>query len=160
LTFLESHPLRGAFLASTLERLAALIVEQGEELLRDAGVDFPARAASTVLLLGEQVQLSAADIAKSLGHPHQLVTQRIDLLIDMGIVARIDDRGDARRKVLSLTAKGKKQFQRLKARLVLADAAIAALLEEIGCDLSAAASKAIQALNRTSILTRIRSQAG
>jgi DNA-binding MarR family transcriptional regulator len=152
--FLDSHSLRAAFCANLLERLAARIIEQGEELLRDAGIEFPSRAASTVLLLSEHGRMSAADIAKSLVQPHQLVTQRIDLLIELGVVARIDDPEDARRKMLSLTPKGRKQSQKLKARLVLAEAAFAALFKEIGCDLSAVALKGMDALDRSSILVR------
>jgi DNA-binding MarR family transcriptional regulator len=152
--FLDSHSLRAAFVANLLERLADQIMAQGEELLRDAGVEFPPRAASTVLMLGERGPSSAADIAKSLAHPHQLVTQRIDLLIELGIVARLDDPKDARRKVVSLTAKGRRQFQKLKAPLTVAESAFEALFKEIGCDLAAAALKAMEALNRSSILTR------
>lgn len=156
MNFLDLHLRRGAFVANTLERLASLIVEQGEEFLQAAGVELPSRAASTVLLLGEHTQMSAADIAKALTQPHQLVTQRIDLLIELKIVARVADPNDARRKVVSLTAKGKKQFQRLKARLADADAVLAALFSEIGCDLSVAALDAMAALHRSSILRRLR----
>ena len=154
--FLDSHPLRGAFVASSLERLAAVIVEQGDDLLRDAGLDFPSRAASTVLLLGEQTRMSAADLAKALGQPHQLVTQRVDLLIDLGIVSRTRDRGDARRRNLVLTSKGKRQFVGLKARLTLAQATFTALSAEIGCDIASAVLSAIAALERSSLLDRVR----
>ena len=154
--FLDSHPLRGAFVANTLERLASLIVEQGDVLLRDAELDFPSRAASTVLLLGERARISAADLVKALGQPHQLVTQRVDLLIKLGIVSRADDSGDARRRILVLTSKGKRQFERLKPCLAHAEAAFAALSAEIGCDLSGAALSAIAALGRSSVLDRVR----
>ena len=139
-----------------MERLVALIIEQGDDLLRDAGLTFPSRAASTVLLLGEGARLSAADLAKVLGQPHQLVTQRVDLLIELGIVSRADDSGDARRRILVLTSKGKRQFEMLKARLTLAEAAFAALSAEIGCDLSGAALSAMAALGRSSVLDRVR----
>jgi DNA-binding MarR family transcriptional regulator len=155
--FLDSHPLRGAFVANTLERLVSLIVEQGDVLLRDTGLDIPSRAVSTVLLLGERTRISAADLAKALGQPHQLVTQRVDLLIDLGIVSRAGDPGDARRRILVLTSKGKRQFKELKARLALAEAAFAALSAEIGCDISGAARSAIAALERSSVLDRVRS---
>ena len=154
--FLDSHPLRGAFVANALEQLAGVIVEQGDALLRDAGLDFPARAASTVLLLGERPRISAADLAKALGQTHQLVTQRVDLLIELGIVSRAGDPGDARRRILVLTAKGKRQLKVLQTRLTLAEAAFAALSAEIGCDLSGAARSAIAALQRSSVLDRIR----
>lgn len=154
--FLDSHPLRGAFVANTLERLVSQIVEQGDVLLRDAGLDFPSRAASTVLLLGERARISAADLAKALDQPHQLITQRVDLLIELGIVSRAGDPGDARRRILVLTAKGKRQFKALKARLTLAEAAFAALSAEIGCDLLDATRSAIAALGRSSVLERVR----
>jgi DNA-binding MarR family transcriptional regulator len=145
---------RDAFVANVMDRLVNLIVEQGEVFLRQGGVEFPSRAASTVLLLGERGQASAADIAKALGQPHQLVTQRIDLLLDLGVIARIDDRADARRKLLSLTAKGKKQLQRLKKCLAVADAVFAGLFAEIGCDLTRVSSLALDALTRSPIVTR------
>lgn len=154
--FLDTHPLRGAFVANTLDRLAGLIIEQGEDLLRDAGLTFPSRAVSTVLLLGERARLSASDLAKTLGQPHQLVTQRVDLLIELGIVSRAGDSGDARRRILALTPKGKRQFEKLKALLVLADAAFAALSAEIGVDLPRAALNALAALGRSSVLDRVR----
>ncbi|MEQ1515306.1 MAG: MarR family transcriptional regulator [Usitatibacteraceae bacterium] len=152
----DSHPFRGAFVANTLERLAWLIVDQGETVLRDAGLAFPSRAASTVLLLGESKRLSAADLAKALGQPHQLVTQRVDLLIELGIVSRAADDDDARRRILVLTPKGKRQFEKLKAHLVLAEAAFAALFAEIGYDLSGAALSAIAALERSPLQERVR----
>jgi DNA-binding MarR family transcriptional regulator len=154
--FLDSHPLRGAFVANTLERLAGLIVEQGEDLLRDAGLTFPARAASTVLLLGERTRLSAADLARTLGQPHQLVTQRVNLLIELGIVSRADDSRDARRRILVLTARGKREFEGLKATLIRAEAAFTALFAEIGCNLPQVALSAIAALERLPVRDRVR----
>jgi DNA-binding MarR family transcriptional regulator len=153
--FLDSHPLRGAFVANTLERLAALIVEQGEELLRDAGLSIPSRAVSIVLLLGERTHLSAADLAKTLGQPHQLVTQRVDNLIELGIVSRMGDSHDARRRILVLTAKGSRQAEALRTRLTLAEAAFAALFAEVGCDLQGVALGAIAALGQSSVRDRV-----
>lgn len=156
MSFIDSHPLRKAFLANTLDALVAQIVEQGEDLLRAAGIGFPARASSTVLLLGERSEMSAADIAKALRQPHQLVTQRIELLIELGIVARVDDPHDARRKALRLTGKGRRQFDLLNRTLEEAQAAFQELFREIGCDLSAKALLAVAVLNRSPLLSRTR----
>lgn len=156
MNFLDSHPLRGAFVANILDRLAALICEQGEDFLRDAGLSFPSRAVSTVLLLGERTRLTAADLAKALGQPHQLITQRVDLLIKLGIVSRVDDSRDARRRILALSAKGRRQFEELKIRLALAEAAFAAVFAEIGCDLPRVALSAIAALRQSPVRERVR----
>jgi DNA-binding MarR family transcriptional regulator len=153
-TFIDAHPLAGAFVANQLERLAALIVAQGDALLEDAGVSFPPRAVSTVLLMGERGGMSVADIAKTLAQPHQLVTQRIELLIELGIVRRADDPDDGRRKIVVLTAKGIEQARRLGVCLARAKAAFAGLFKEIDCDLPSVILRAMQALERSPLSAR------
>lgn len=154
-SYTDTHPLRGAFVANLLGRLVDTIVAQGEDLLQDAGLDFPSRAASSILLIGERGNITAADIASALDQPHQLVTQRIELLIDLKIVKRINDPKDGRRKILVLTDKGTKQFMRLQARLANADRAFEILFKEIECDLPAVVARAMDALGKRSILDRV-----
>ena len=159
MTFPDDHRLAGAFLANRLDRLADLIAAQGEALLAEAGLELPSRAVSLLLLVGDRGQLSAADAATQLGQPHQLVTQRTELLIDLGLIARKDDPNDRRRKILTLSTKGKAQYTRLQSRLAEAAAIFAALFDEIACDLSAMVTKAQAALERQSLTERIRQRA-
>jgi len=154
-SFVDTHPLRGAFVANQLERLVDIIMLQGHALLEDAGLVIPSRAVSAVLLIGEHGTLSAADIASALAQPHQLVTQRIELLIDLGVVERITDPTDGRRKLIELTRVGHDQLKRLQARLVESEQAFSALFAEIECDLSSIAERAIHALERDPLLNRI-----
>ncbi len=160
MTYIDSHPLRAAFVANVMERFVNQVAEQGDDMLFDAGITFPSRVVSIILLLGEKKSVSAADIARELALPHQLVTQRINLLIELGIVSRTEDASDARRKVVLLTGEGRSQYRRLKQRLALVNQAFEALFEEIGCDLFAAASRALAALHRSPILNRVRSNEG
>lgn len=157
MTFLDAHPLRGAFVANCFVQLADLISAQGEDMLREAGLDVPSRAVSILLMVGEHGEISAADIAGLLQQPHQLVTQRADLLVDLGLIARRNDPGDGRRKILVLTDRGADQFRRLTVRLAEVAEVFAALFAEIDCDLAAMARRAIAALNRSPILERINS---
>lgn len=156
MSFPYDHPLSGAFLANKLDRLADLIADQGEALLGDAGLEMPSRTVSLLLLVGDHRKLSAADAAALLGHPHQLVTQRTELLIGLGLIERKDDPADDRRKVLMLSAKGKGQYARLRTRLSEAADAFGALFDEIGCDLAAMAVKAQAALERKPLRERIK----
>ena len=158
MTYVDSHPLHGAFVAHKLDRLSDLIVEQGNALLRDAGVEIPSRTVSLLLLIGDKGSFSAADIANTLGQPHQLVTQRIDVLMGLALVERNADPADARRKILSLTAEGGRHYAMLTTLLAKAVTAFAELSDEIGCDLAIMAMKAIDALGRTSLLDRIESR--
>lgn len=153
--YIDSHPLRGAFIANQLDRLADLISDQGELFLQDAGLAFPARAVSSVLLIGERGEISTADIAKILKQPHQLVTQRVELLIKSSIVERLIDPDDGRRKILRLTPAGAEQFARLQEQLAKAARAFAALFEEIQCDLPAITRRAAAALDDRSLLERV-----
>ena len=155
MAYVDSHPRHGAFLANQLSRLVDMIGKQGDDLLMGAGLSLPSRAISSVLLIGERGQISAADIAKELQQPHQLVTQRIEILIKLGLLDRIDDPSDGRRKILELTRKGQKELRLLKTCLHDAEGVILDLYQEIECDLSAATLRAMKVLSSKSILDRI-----
>ena len=158
MTYLDTHPLHGAFVSNKFTRLTDLIASQGQEMLRDANLDVPSRAVSILLLVGEHGEISAADIANLLKQPHQLVTQRADLLIELALIRRKNDPRDGRRKILVLTEKGTDQFDRLTELMVQVADVFASLFEEIGCDLAAMAMRAIEALDRSPILERINSR--
>lgn len=158
-TFTDTHALSGAFLAKQLTRLADVISVQGDELLREAGIIIPARAVSCILLVGDEEHVSVADIAKALDRPHQLATQHIEASIDLGLLKRLNDPNDGRRKIVVLTAKGKVQYRRLRLRLREIEQAFLGLFAEIDCDLSAIAEKARLALGEKSLLKRIEANA-
>jgi DNA-binding MarR family transcriptional regulator len=156
----SGRTLRRVFLGASLEQLVGLITEQGEEILRDAGVRFPSRAAPLMLLLLKNGPMSAADLAKSLQQPHQLVTQRVEALIDCKVISRSSDTLDARRKLLTITAHGKLQLGRLKTCLDKVEVIYAALFREIGCDLSQVVPKTLEALQQRTLRDRLRSAEG
>ena len=154
--YVDAHRLSAAFIANQIERLAEVIVAQGNEMLESAGIQFPSRAVSTVLFVGENEPASTADIARALGQPHQLATQRVDLLVQLGILERIGDPDDARRKLLRLTPAGQAQFRILTDQLDKAGQAFSAMFAEIGCDLAAATLRAAAALEQTPLITRMK----
>ena len=122
--------------------------------MEDAGLVFPSRAVSSVLVLGERGPMSTADIADALNQLHQVVTQRVDLLVSHGLVERVADPKDKRRKLLSLTPKGQVQYAHLREALARADAAFAALDQEVECDLIDLISRISKAFERASVLER------
>jgi DNA-binding MarR family transcriptional regulator len=153
-SFVDRHSEREAFLGNRLQRLVELIVEQGEALLCERGLSIRSTAASTLLLLAEKSDLSAADIARELQQPHQLVTQRVDALIDIGLVERRSDPRDGRRSVLAMTRKGRNEADILRVCLRDADQAFAAIFEEIGVNVSESADALAGALRRESLSAR------
>lgn len=154
----SEKPLRRVFLGDALDQLSSVIVEQGQHTLRDAGVELSTRAAPIVLLLAKHGPLAAADIAKTLKQPHQLVAQRLDALVDLNLITRVSDPADGRRKLLKMTPKGRVQLVRLKETLDLIEMAYARMFDEIGCDLAAKVSAATDALRRQPLPERVRTE--
>ncbi len=150
-----SDPLKRVFVGATLEQLLKLMTEQGDEILAEAGVTFPPRAAPTVLLLMKGGPKTAADLAKELDQPHQLVTQRVEALIASGVVARTVDPSDARRKILIITDAGSDQLLRLSECLEKIENAYVTLFDELGCDVAAIAIDMFDELTRRSLRDRI-----
>lgn len=150
-------PLRRALLGDSLDALLGLLTRQGQDILQAEGVQFPPRAAPIMLLLlTEDAGLSAADLAKALHQPHQLVTQRIDALLACGVITRRPDPADARRKVLQVTPAGRQQLAQLKDLLDRLEQVYAALFAEIGCDLAEAVLRAEAALRARPLQDRLR----
>ncbi|MCK0070877.1 hypothetical protein MF542_15580 [Kordiimonas sp. 5E331] len=101
--------------------------------------------------------MSAADIGNILEQPHQLVTQRIELLIKLNIAERVNDPSDGRRKVIQLTSKGQDQFRKLQIFLKDAEQLFTTLFQELGYDLTSIAQETTDALNKSSLRDRMRS---
>jgi DNA-binding MarR family transcriptional regulator len=152
--FLDTHALKSAFLGNMLDRLVELIAQQGDDLMAAANISFPSRAVSTMLLISEQQNLTAADIASVLKQPHQLVTQRIELLLKLGVVVREPDPKDGRRKILVLSTKGTEETARMRRCLADVSGVLKNLQSEIQVDLEVGALKAVNALSERSILER------
>ncbi len=124
-------------------------------MLSAAGLSLPSQAVSSLLLIGDHGQISAADMAQQLKQPHQLVTQRVDKLMALGLVARFDDPADGRRKILGLTRKGKKELRMLEVCLRDAEQRFQRLYEQIECDLSSITIRAIKALSSQPIADQL-----
>lgn len=159
MNFRDEHTLKGAFVSNKLLRLVDLIADQGDDLLREAEITIPSRAVACTLFIGDNGSVSLAEISRALDEPHQLSAQRVEGLIELGLLERRDDAKDRRRKVLRLTKSGKAQYQRLLVRLAEIEHALADLYAEIDHDLSAILDAAIDALRRRPLLQRIRKRA-
>lgn len=154
--FRDQHALSGAFLSNKLLRLVELIGQQGNELLGEAEIIIPSNAVACLLFIGDKGQASLVEVAAALHEAHQLTSQRVEALLELGLLERQDDPNDRRRKTLSLTRRGKDQYQRLLARLSEIEKAFASLYGEIGHDLPTILETAMDALRRKPLLDRIR----
>ncbi|MEO1241838.1 MAG: MarR family transcriptional regulator [Pseudomonadota bacterium] len=155
MSFIDAHSLSDAFLGYRIGRLLDLISEQGDEYHHDAGLSFPARANSTIMVIDEHENVCVADITDELTLPHQLVAQRVELLVELGLVVKKPDPDDGRRKILKLTKKGKQEVVLLRRCLADAVHAFNILFDEIGVDLNKVSRLATDAFMNKPLSERI-----
>jgi DNA-binding MarR family transcriptional regulator len=122
------------FLAHRLRRASELIVEGTAAFLRTEGFAAPARSMSTLLLLKRNGALSITEIAYWLKLSHPLIIKLTKGLADAGYVKQQSDPKDNRRRMISLTAKGAQQADRVEEfTLTLADT-FQDLFKDMGTD--------------------------
>mgnify|MGYP003700970631 CR=1 FL=1 len=129
--------------------------EQSGAVLSDRGFEMAPQSASCLLFIADNGEASAADIAAALNLPHQVVTQRLNALLDLKLVARHADPEDGRRKVIRLTPRGKNEFNRLRIILEDAHAVYGDLNKELGVDISALMLRLMDSLERESLAERL-----
>lgn len=94
-------------------RLTEHFLRVGEECYAALGLQFRARWASTYLLLEESGPLGITEIADALKLTHPAVIAITDEMREAGIVSSARDREDARRRAVTLTAKGRSLTKQL-----------------------------------------------
>lgn len=143
-----------AFLGKTAHDFALLILRQAESVYGRYGISFPVSVSSTVLYLSEARSASLLDIARGLDHPHQLIAQRIKILLKHDLVVGEKDPDDQRRTLYKLTVEGQKQAERLAAYCRDAAVVFDTLSNEVGGRLQAMIQQASDALKATPMAAR------
>ena len=146
-----------AFTAKMALDFAMLVSRQAESVYQSMGISFPVTASSTVLYLTQVRAASLAEIARVLGHPHQLIAQRLKTLRKLELIESKPDRSDRRRTAHHLTKKGKTHGKRLQKYCSEADRIFSDLSDEIGVDLLSALRNAHATLQDLPLSRRFKS---
>ena len=96
-------------------RMTEALLRTAEEIYEARGIPFRGRWASTYQLLHGEGPLAVGQIADRLRLTHPGVIGITDEMISAGIVAAVRDPGDARRRMLDLTPRGKRMSAQLLA---------------------------------------------
>lgn len=142
------------FLGRAVERLSVLIAEQSQVVFDTMGVVIPVRSCSLMTVLATLGTASAADLARELGHSHQLVMQKIPKLVRLGLIQHRNDDDDARRRIFTPTDEGLSQLAKFEQCTVLIRAAYAGLFAEVG-DIRQFVDRAADALNERPLKKRM-----
>lgn len=144
------------FLGRAVERLSILIAEQSQMVFDTMGIVIPVRSCSLMTVLAALGTASATDLARELGHSHQLVMQKIPKLLRLGLIQQRNDDEDARRRIFTPTDEGLAQLAKFEQCTVLIRDAYAGLFAEVG-DVRQFVDRAINALNEKPLDKRINS---
>jgi DNA-binding MarR family transcriptional regulator len=124
-----------AFLAHLLRRLSDELVQGAALWYPTVGVTAPPRTISTLLALDDLGPLGVTELASLLRQSHPLVITWIRELTSLSFVAAKADPQDRRRSLITLTAQGRTQVDRVRAALVVMERASMQLLDEGGAGL-------------------------
>ena len=148
---------RAATLGARLRRLSERIDSDASRIYADAGLAFEQRWFGVGHLLEGSEGMSVGELAEKLGIRHVSVSQTRDSLEKAGIVACETDPADARRRTLKLTRKGRQLVAKI-APLSAALSQVAIEPDEEAGSIVAALERLDQALDRRSLLERVRSR--
>jgi DNA-binding MarR family transcriptional regulator len=145
-----------AFLAHLLRRISDELVRGADAWSPEVGVTAPPRTTSTLLALDEQGPLGIVEIAKLLRQSHPLVINWVKQLQDHGLIKTQADRGDGRRTVVALTAKGVAEVRQIRKALTRMGETSQALMDEAAPGLFDALWRMEQACRREPFADRLR----
>lgn len=146
----------GVFLGRAVERLSVLIADQTKMVFDRMGVVIPVRSCSLMIVLAKLGTASASDLARELGHSHQLVMQKIPKLVSLGLLDHQNDDNDARRRIFHLTDEGVTQLAEFEKCTALIRTAYDWLFAEVG-DVRQFVDRTADALNEKPLDKRIHS---
>ncbi len=110
-------------LGSRLKRLSDQIMRDGAKIYKESNIDFEPRWFPVFYSLSQESPSGVTEIANDLGVSHAAVSQVVQELLKKGLLVAVKDQFDGRRKLLSLSEKGKillPKIQKLWADIALA----------------------------------------
>jgi DNA-binding MarR family transcriptional regulator/GNAT superfamily N-acetyltransferase len=143
-------------LASRMRKISEAMYAGVDAVYRDQGINLSSSCFAVLFLLRDRGRLGISELARELGQSHPAVSQMSRKLIGAQVVHEWPDPEDDRRRLLSLSPKGKA----LMRRLVPVWKAIAAAVEEMDATLplSNALTKVDRGLCDRSFSQRINAQ--
>ncbi len=142
-----------AFLAHRVRRSSERIVEQVAAELLHTGLSVP--PASMLLLVDEQAPIGVAEISRRLQLSNPMIVRIAQRFKELGLVRIEEDPGDARRKRLIPTNKGKAEAKALRGFNIRIAEMFGEAFAEIGCDLIAMLDRLDGAVAAISINKRL-----
>lgn len=143
-------------LGTRLKRLSDMLMLDVGKIYKEQELDFEPRWFTMLYLLQREKSLSIIDIADQLRLSHPAVVQFADQMQKQKIVTAKKDKNDARKRILSLSEKGEKIYEKLQPILVEVEKATRELVQSSGVDVLYAIEKMEKQLENKSMFERIK----
>ncbi|HEV2268100.1 MAG TPA: bifunctional helix-turn-helix transcriptional regulator/GNAT family N-acetyltransferase [Steroidobacteraceae bacterium] len=108
------HDYGSLLLGSRLRKVSEALYAGVDEVYRSAGVDLPSRCFPILFLLRDHGRLGISELARRLGQTHPAVSQMSRKLLRHRVVRESLDPRDDRRRLLSLSPRGRSVMARLE----------------------------------------------
>ena len=141
-------------LGSRLKRLSDRIMSDGAEVYREAGLEFEPRWFPLFRLLADRGPMSVGEAASALGLTHAAISQTANVMTKQKIIAAKKDRGDERRRVLSLTELGMEILPKIQPLWTDIESAVREVVDYGGVDVLAAIDGIEHAMEREKLSER------
>lgn len=137
------------------KRMMHRLLGEAGAVYRALGLPVKGRWCSTLLLLEREGGLTVTEVAERVRLSHPAVVQILDDMAGSGLVEKVRDPADGRRRLLSLTPRGRRWMPRLHGVWDALAAAQTEAFAATGCDVLAFLDAANAELDRTSIAERV-----
>lgn len=141
-----------SFIGKYADDLGQLISIQIKPVYQSVGIVVPVKSCSIIHALAYLQQASLMDLAKFLNQSHQLVKQKLPRLLKLNLLLKSHDPNDKRRTLYTLSTLGQQQAELLQQNPL--EQVYQQLSLEVGADIYAVLSAAMEGLKNKDLLTR------
>ncbi len=143
-------------IATRLKRLSERLSQDVSKVYKESDVDFEAKWYLILELLNREKILAITEISESLELSHAAVVQFVDQLSERKLVKTSADKNDARRRMVSLSAGGKKILSQLEPILTVIKNENRKWLNEADSNILNVLDQLEQALDKKSMYHRVK----
>lgn len=147
-TFADRH-----FLGRLSEELSDLIAAQSNALMAEREIVIPAKSCSLMIAVQHHQPASARTLADALDRSHQLISQKLPKLVQLGLIEGVKNPDDRRETLYQLTPYGTEQMAEFSGLQIELEQIYRDLFDDVG-DVSAMLRKTLESLRSNPLQSR------
>jgi len=145
-------------MATRLKRLSERLTQDVNKIYKELNFDFEAKWYLVLELLSRKKTLSIVDIADDLKLTHPAIVQFVDQMLKAKLITASKDSKDKRKRLVTLSANGKKLLVQLTPVLAILKAENERWLSEADANLLVIMGQLEKALDERSLYQRLKEQ--